>query len=194
MGTEGERGTETTGATTRRARRRPCVGGVCARVDLAKLVRRKQRRTERALAAAGDEQGKATAGGDRGNGASTAVGEELCLLNGVAASLGSGILGWVIGFGSGIIRLKVEGSRFRTSIQKANSSSKTFGLMGGMYTFMACASRKIRGKDDAVNLAIAGCASGIALGWEALQSCAGMAAFSWFFDGKRLNTDIEEAS
>mmetsp|Transcript_4096 Transcript_4096/g.11898 ORF Transcript_4096/g.11898 Transcript_4096/m.11898 type:complete len:149 (-) Transcript_4096:169-615(-) len=101
--------------------------------------------------------------------------------------------------GSGIIRLKVEGSRFRTSIQKANSSSKTFGLMGGMYTFMACASRKIRGKDDAVNLAIAGCASGIALGWEggpmsALQSCAGMAAFSWFFDGKRLNTDIEEAS
>ena len=60
--------------------------------------------------------------------------------------------------------------------------------MGGMYTFTACASRKIRGKDDgksqniysslreyvsdnfsslsAINLAIAGCASGIALGWE----------------------------
>jgi len=88
--------------------------------------------------------------------------------------------------------LKVEGSRFRTSLQKAKASSKTFGIMGGMYTFTACASRKIRGKDDAINLAIAGCASGIALGWEggpvsALQSCAGMGAFSWFFDGKRLN-------
>ena len=67
----------------------------------------------------------------------------------------------------------------------------------------------------AVNLAIAGCASGIALGWEgkyasrsshmdsrltfaaiaggpvsALQSCAGMGAFSWFFDGKRLNEKV----
>merc|ERR1711959_629566 len=105
----------------------------------------------------------------------------------------------------------VEGSRIGTSIQKANSSSKvifiillstslsylltifqTFGLMGGTYTFIACAARKIRGKDDAMNLAIAGCASGIALGWEggptsALQSCVGMGAFSWFFDGKRLN-------
>ena len=77
---EGKRGTETTGTVTQRARRRPCVGGVCARVDLAKIVRRKQRRTERALAAAGDEQGKATAGGDRGNEANTAVGEELCLV------------------------------------------------------------------------------------------------------------------
>jgi len=38
--------------------------------------------------------------------------------------------------------------------------------MGGTYTFIACAARKIRGKDDAMNLAIAGCASGIALGWE----------------------------
>jgi len=97
----------------------------------------------------------------------------------------------VIGFGSGVLRLKVKGSRLKTSIQKANTSSKTFGLMGGMYTLSACLSRKIRGKDDALNLAIAGCASGIALGWDggpvsALQSCVGMGAFSWFFDGQRL--------
>ncbi|WZN62824.1 subunit TIM22 of chloroplast inner membrane translocase [Chloropicon roscoffensis] len=168
--------------------RLPCVGGVCE--PFARGRRRQRSRVERALAAAGSGTGAVDR--DRASEANTATGQELCLLNGVAASLGSGFLGWVIGFGSGIIRLKVEGSRFRTSIQKANSSSKTFGLMGGMYTFMACAARKIRGKDDAVNLAIAGCASGIALGWEggpvsALQSCAGMGAFSWFFDGKRLN-------
>ena len=28
---------------------------------------------------------------------------------------------------------------------------QTFGLMGGVYTFMACAARKVRGKDDGKN-------------------------------------------
>mmetsp|Transcript_14194 Transcript_14194/g.35932 ORF Transcript_14194/g.35932 Transcript_14194/m.35932 type:complete len:121 (-) Transcript_14194:397-759(-) len=76
------------------------------------------------------------------------AGQELCLLNGVAASVGSGILGWVVGFGSGVTRRKCEGKRFQTSIQKGNSSAKTFGLLGGIYTFTACASKKLRGKDD----------------------------------------------
>merc|ERR1739848_634546 len=168
------------------------LGGVCEVVARGKSSLSKLgKRTGKAVAA--DESSISTIdSAQKEVGTPAVVGEELCLLNGVAASLGSGILGWVIGFGSGIVRLKVEGSRFRTSLQKAKASSKTFGIMGGMYTFTACASRKIRGIDDAITLAIAGCASGIALGWEggpvsALQSCAGMGAFSWFFDGKRLN-------
>merc|ERR1712072_964227 len=114
--------------------------------------RRKASRAERTRAIAADEPDSSSASkgstvGEEGAaaGAGAAAGQELCLLNGVAASLGSGVLGWIIGFGSNIVRLKVKGKRFQTSVQKANASSKTFGLMGGVYTFMACAARKVRG-------------------------------------------------
>lgn len=66
--------------------------------------------------------------------------------------------------------------------------------MTGTYTFVNCLCERIRLKEDGINRAVAGCSSGLAIGWKngpasAAQSCAFIGAVSYFLDvGPTHNT------
>jgi len=76
----------------------------------------------------------------------------------------------------------------KRALKEAAGSAKTFGVLGGWYSTCQCFAKKMRGgKDDAINSAIAGCASGIAIAYkggpaQAAQSCAGLGLISYIID------------
>ncbi|KAH9539621.1 hypothetical protein CY35_15G066600 [Sphagnum magellanicum] len=122
------------------------------------------------------DSGLPMAGGDINNPAA-------CLIKGVADGLAGGVMGSVFGFGSGLI--KKQG--FKGALREGGTSAKTFALLSGVHSLVSCALKKLRGKEDAWNAGIAGCATGLALSTpgtpQALaQSCLSFGAFSFILD------------
>mmetsp|Transcript_45520 Transcript_45520/g.144804 ORF Transcript_45520/g.144804 Transcript_45520/m.144804 type:complete len:190 (-) Transcript_45520:60-629(-) len=113
--------------------------------------------------------------------------DSVCLINGMVAGVSGGVLGGVIGLGSSVLRNRGRGMMKR-ALKEAAGSAKTFGVLGGWYSTCQCFAKKMRGgKDDAINSAIAGCASGIAIAYkggpaQAAQSCAGLGLISYIID------------
>eukprot|EP00850_Spirogloea_muscicola_P007393 SM000037S13528 [mRNA] locus=s37:459103:460670:- [translate_table: standard] len=121
--------------------------------------------------------------GDGDVGMRAAPGQEVCAVKGLGAALSGGVMGGIFGLGSGL--LKREG--LRGALKEGGSSAKTFAIMSSVHTVVNCYMKKLRKKEDAINAGIAGCATGLALGYGGtpqgmLQSCLGFGAFSYIFD------------
>ncbi|MCO5580996.1 hypothetical protein L7F22_034872 [Adiantum nelumboides] len=132
-------------------------------------------------------------------------GPVFCLVTGLRDGFAGGVMGSVFGFddipgelppkqgdddhmielipGQGL--WKKQG--FKGSLKEAGSSAKMFALLSGVHTLVTCCLRKIRGKQDAINAGIAGCATGLALSTPGnpealLRSCVTFAAFSYIME------------
>ncbi|KAG0624170.1 hypothetical protein M758_3G229100 [Ceratodon purpureus] len=106
-----------------------------------------------------------------------------CFFKGAADGLAGGLMGSVFGFGAGIF--KKQG--FKGALREGGSSAKTFAILSGVHSIVSCYLKKIRGKEDAWNAGIAGCATGLALSTpgtpQALaQSCLSFGAFSFVLE------------
>ncbi|KAG0504427.1 hypothetical protein KC19_N032900 [Ceratodon purpureus] len=82
-----------------------------------------------------------------------------CVFKGAADGLSGGLMGSVFGFGSGLF--KKQG--FKGALKEGGSSAKTFAILSGVHSIVSCYLKKVRGKEDAWNAGIAGCATGLAL-------------------------------
>ncbi|GAB4813368.1 hypothetical protein N2152v2_000414 [Parachlorella kessleri] len=85
------------------------------------------------------------------------------------------------------MRHRLKGT-FKASLAESWNSAKSFAIIGGLYAAVSCFAKRIRQKEDGWNGAAAGCATGLALGWNggpqsALQSCALFGIASYFLDG-----------
>ncbi|KAI5057209.1 hypothetical protein GOP47_0027224 [Adiantum capillus-veneris] len=110
-------------------------------------------------------------------------GPVVCLVTGLRDGFAGGVMGSIFGFGQGL--WKKQG--FKGSLKEAGSSAKMFALLSGVHTLVTCCLRKIRGKQDAINAGIAGCATGLVLSTPGnpdalLRSCVTFAAFSYIME------------
>eukprot|EP00245_Coleochaete_scutata_P004475 TRINITY_DN17155_c0_g1_i1.p1 TRINITY_DN17155_c0_g1~~TRINITY_DN17155_c0_g1_i1.p1 ORF type:complete len:208 (+),score=41.80 TRINITY_DN17155_c0_g1_i1:118-741(+) len=109
--------------------------------------------------------------------------QEFCVAKGVGAAISGGIMGAVFGTGAGLVQRK----SFKGAFAEGGTSAKTFAIMSAVHSLVTCYMKKLRGREDALNAGIAGCATGLALGWGGtpqtlLQGCLGFGAFSYIFD------------
>mmetsp|Transcript_35501 Transcript_35501/g.78761 ORF Transcript_35501/g.78761 Transcript_35501/m.78761 type:complete len:204 (+) Transcript_35501:57-668(+) len=112
--------------------------------------------------------------------------EQPCSVKALSAAVSAGVLGWVFGFLPSILRNRSFGL-WKTWLQDAGTSGKSFAIVSGSYTFIQCICQRIRQKDDGINRGFAGCATGLAMGWSggpasAAQSCVGLGLLSYFVD------------
>ncbi|CAL8464408.1 g3943 [Coccomyxa elongata] len=115
-----------------------------------------------------------------------------CILNGAMAGFSGGALGYVFGFGGKLIRHRGKG-RFKACKMEGWNSAKSFAIFGGVYAFASCIAQRLRQKQDAINGGIAGCATGLALGWSggpaaALQNAVMLGLFSYVVDYMQLQS------
>lgn len=119
-------------------------------------------------------------------GPETEAAEMPCAINALTSGLSGGVLGFAFGFVPKVVGHRGSG-RWKASVGSGWESAKTFAIMGGLYTFASCFSKRLRQKEDAINGGVAGCATGLALGWNggpvaAVQSCLGFGLFSLVLD------------
>ncbi|XP_002978457.2 mitochondrial import inner membrane translocase subunit TIM22-3 [Selaginella moellendorffii] len=110
-----------------------------------------------------------------------------CVIKGVGDAMSGAVMGSVFGFGTGLFQKK----GFKGALHSGASSAKTFAILSGIHGFVTTLLIQIRGKKDAINAGIAGCATGIALSAPGnpaalLQGCATFGVFSYFVE--RMNT------
>eukprot|EP00879_Flechtneria_rotunda_P003992 GHRR01004233.1.p1 GENE.GHRR01004233.1~~GHRR01004233.1.p1 ORF type:complete len:342 (+),score=110.68 GHRR01004233.1:32-1057(+) len=108
-----------------------------------------------------------------------------CTLKGLASAAYAGALGYFLGFVPATFKLK---ARQWSAIHNAGvASASQLALMSGMYTAVHCICQRIRMVEDGWNRGVAGCSTGLVLGWKAgpwsaLQSCAGLGLISALID------------
>lgn len=118
-----------------------------------------------------------------------------CSISGIGAGISSGMLGFVFGFGGYWLKERLKGT-WKASMRDGWASAKTFAVLGGLYAAVSCFMLRLRQKNDAINSAVSGCSTGLALGWKngpasALQSCVLFGAFSYFLDGMSAEATTE---
>ncbi|KAJ7545021.1 hypothetical protein O6H91_09G103400 [Diphasiastrum complanatum] len=107
----------------------------------------------------------------------------VCVFKGVGDAVAGGAMGSVFGFGSGVF--KRQG--FKVALAEGGKSAKTFALLSGVHSLVSCFLRQIRGKHDAINAGIAGCATGLVLSAPGnpqalLQGCLSFGVFSFVLE------------
>lgn len=118
-----------------------------------------------------------------------------CLVVSLGSFISGGVLGSVVGLAGGVF--KRQG--FKVAMAESMSSAKTFALMSGVHSLVSCAMTQWRKTDDVVNQAVAGCASGIALGvggppTTMLVNCAGFAGFAFVYEFLTAKSALAAAS
>lgn len=88
--------------------------------------------------------------------------------------------------GSGSLRHRGPG-RLKAGWKAGREGGKNFAIFGAVYSLALCYAKKFRKTEDPINSAIAGCCTGLALGWKggptaALQNCLTLGAFSWVLE------------
>eukprot|EP00246_Nothoceros_aenigmaticus_P001353 TRINITY_DN11875_c0_g1_i1.p1 TRINITY_DN11875_c0_g1~~TRINITY_DN11875_c0_g1_i1.p1 ORF type:complete len:210 (-),score=13.86 TRINITY_DN11875_c0_g1_i1:162-791(-) len=125
-------------------------------------------------------------GWTQGDGAGPVVpydGPLFCVFKGVGDALAGSVMGSVFGLGTGIYKK----AGFKGAFLEAGNSARTFALLSGVHSLVSCSLKRIRGKEDAINAGIAGCATGLALSTPGspqalLQSCASFGIFSFLYE------------
>ncbi|GBF92665.1 mitochondrial import inner membrane translocase subunit [Raphidocelis subcapitata] len=108
-----------------------------------------------------------------------------CTVKGLAAALSAGVLGYLFGFVPGMIRHRA--SKWALVHLDGCRSAQSLAIMSGAYTAVHCICQRVRQVEDGWNRGLAGCATGLVLGWGngplgALQSCAGIGGLSYLID------------
>ena len=111
--------------------------------------------------------------------------EQPCTFKGLASAAGAGILGYVLGTVPAAIRHK--GRQWALTHKAGTQSASQLAIMSGLYTTIHCICFRLRQHEDGWNRGIAGCATGLALGFPngpgaALQSCLGIGGISYILD------------
>lgn len=108
-----------------------------------------------------------------------------CTLKGISAAFYAGALGYFLGFVPATIKFKAR--QWGMIHSQGLASASQLALMSGMYTTVHCICQRIRMVEDGWNRGIAGCSTGLVLGWKtgpwgALQSCASLGLLSALID------------
>ncbi|KAL5700204.1 hypothetical protein ACHQM5_025681 [Ranunculus cassubicifolius] len=109
----------------------------------------------------------------------------VCLVKSGADTAAGALMGSIYGYGAGLLFNK---KGFMGSFASAGASAKTFAILSGVHSLVACFMKRIRGKDDIVNAGVAGCCTGLALSFPGapqalMQSCLTFGAFSFILEG-----------
>jgi import inner membrane translocase subunit TIM22 len=111
--------------------------------------------------------------------------DQPCTLKGLGSAAGAGVLGYLLGVVPAAIRHRAR--QWALTHRAGTASASQLALMSGLYTTIHCICSRLRQQDDGWNRGVAGCATGLALGWSngpaaALQSCIGIGAISYLID------------
>lgn len=109
-----------------------------------------------------------------------------CTLQAIGSAIPSGIIGWVFGFVPSVVSNR-KFSAWKTWTSDAGASGKNLMVFSGVYGLVHCVLTRMRQHDDWINRGVAGCATGLAVGWSggpqaAGQSCLGIGLLSSVID------------
>ena len=96
----------------------------------------------------------------------------------------------------GFVMKEKELGRLASSWKQTKSMAKTFAVFSSVYTTAQCYFKKLNsGRDSPVTAAAAGCVTGVVVSYSggamaSLQGCAGMALFSYLFEGKSASSAV----